>query len=123
MIWSENAHVCTEDEYNCAQQDGNADMIASGVRFIGNNFLWTKGYRIENYMNHSTTPNLLYHCGVCFALRDITAGEELTVNYSYLLSEDDDQSFTCAAAGRSIKGLSARQSLRETTAMLLNILD
>jgi SET domain-containing protein len=123
MIWSENAHICTEDEYNRAQHAGNGDMIVSGVRFVDNKFLWTKGYRIENYINHSTAPNLLYHCGVCFAMRDIAAGEELTVDYSYLLSENDDQSFTCLTTGRLIKGLSAGQCLRETTAMLMDILD
>ena len=122
MMWTINSFLCNEDEYNCAQEQGNVDVIESGVRLAGQYFLWTKGFRVENYINHDNVPNLLYHCGICFAMRDITAGEELTVDYKYILSVQDKCAFKCVKTGQIINGLDGAQSLRETSQCLMDIL-
>jgi hypothetical protein len=120
MIWTFGANYITEEEYNKKQAAGDIIMIKTGARYIGNVFLYTDGRdRYENYINHSKHANILYHCGVCFALRDIRAGEELYVDYRYVLSENDIESFK-DNSGRLVKGCS--DILLETTEKLLELL-
>jgi len=61
---------------------------------------------------------------VLFARRDITAGEELTVNYRYFLGADADasSSFVDVATGHPVTGLDAAEALRRSTEELLELL-
>lgn len=122
MMWMYKADVITETEYN-QRQENNDDLIkTTGVRYIGDYFLHTSFRpRCENYINHSFSPNLLYHCGICFALTDIDEGEELTVDYSYLLSESDNMGFVDEKTGQRVKGLPASVALTESCKKLIKI--
>ncbi|MEM1010456.1 MAG: SET domain-containing protein [Myxococcota bacterium] len=80
------AHVLGEHAFLEAQARGDELMLKSGVRWIGDVFLYNPQMGHEEHLNHSSSPNLLYHCGICFAKRAIRAGEELTVDYKYFLS-------------------------------------
>ncbi len=74
-------------------------------------------------MNHSEKPNLLYHCGILFALRNIRAGEELTVDYRYFLSPNDANPVHDTKTGKVIKGFNAKKSLRESTKELIKLIN
>lgn len=66
----------------------------------------------EDYINHSFTPNLLYHVGKCFALRNVVQGEELTVNYQYILSNSELDWFIDVTTNREVIGFSNGESYR-----------
>jgi hypothetical protein len=101
---------------------GDEQMIKTGARYVGPIFLYTgTEYRKENYINHSFNPNILYHCGICFALTDIKVGEELTVNYSHVLSENDSMAFKDQKTGQMVKGISWKQSIVETSKLLAGL--
>jgi SET domain-containing protein len=123
MLWNMDAFLIGEAEYNSRQANGDKLIEMTGVRYVADYFLYTDANpRYENYINHSFSPNILYHCGVCFALRDINSGDELTADYTYLLSETDDMDFVDAATGRKVTGLSGLECLLQTTEILREVL-
>lgn len=126
MFWMANAYLIKELDYNTKQSMGDQQMIATGARYVGDMFLYTDiGYkkdRYENYINHSFNPNVLYHCGVCFALKDIQPDEELTTDYTYLLSENDQETFLDEASNREVRGISWQKCLLHTTEQLQKLL-
>lgn len=126
MFWMANAHLIKELDYNIQQSKDDRQMIATGARYVGDMFLYTdigpRKDRYENYINHSFNPTVLYHCGVCFALRDIQPNEELTTDYTYLLSENDQETFIDEASGKEVKGISWHKCLLHTTEQLQKLL-
>lgn len=76
----------------------------------------------ECYINHSDTPNLLWHLGFNFALRDIAKGEELSVDYRLLLGSGEASGFCDSVTGREVVGLSWAENLRTSTAALAQLL-
>ena len=58
-------------------------------------FDWTRARHISNFMNHSCAPNMVYgESDSILAARDITPGEELTIDYGNFIV-NVDQSFRC----------------------------
>lgn len=55
----------------CPENDGVFEVPCQGMN----------GITVSWYLNHSDTPNMREDDGYFFALRNIEAGEELTVNY------------------------------------------
>lgn len=124
MIWSIDCNIITETNYNIEQANGNQNMIKTGARFVDGYFLYTSETpRVEDNMNHSFNPNILYHCGICFALRDIECGEELFVNYKYVLSKGDHAGFVDEQTGIYVDGMDSIDCLKETTTQLLILLN
>lgn len=124
MLWNLNAFLISEKEYNMRQSIGDELILTTGVRYVMDKFLYTDSEpRVENYINHSFNPNVLYHCGVCFALKNIDVGEELTVDYKYLLSENDDAGFIDQETGKKVQGLSGIECLKSTAKQLIEILN
>jgi len=68
------------------------------IKFDKSHFLSPEG-ELGNYLNHSCKPN----CGVIkikdelfiIAIRDLKAGEEITINYSTILADDDPYEMDC----------------------------
>ena len=62
------------------------DVVDSSVRYVDNWFIFDAyskhnlcfGSREGDFVNHSFEPAMIYHCGLCFAARDLKAGDELT---------------------------------------------
>ncbi len=107
------------------------DVTDSSVRYIGDWFIYDAyskhgscfGSREGDFVNHSFEPTMIYHCGLCFAARDLKAGDELTVDYRYFMSEDLD-GFCDRHTGRQIRGFTGREafvkSLRELNRLFEN---
>jgi SET domain-containing protein len=106
-----NNLIMTEEEYQDAQRRGEHLIIQSAVRLVGGYFVYNAKITDEEYINHSETPNMLYHCGILFAKSAIAPGNELTVDYKYFLAADDVHAFDDRDSGRQVIGLDAKQAL------------
>ena len=76
----------------------------------------------ECYVNHSFTPSGLWHLGFIFAVRDMQAGDEVTVDYRFVVNDNEVMPFRDAETGREIVGYTWDENLRLSTQMLLDIL-
>ena len=111
-ILAQEAMVMSEKSYQSEQRKGNFLVIMTAVRWIGNYFLYGDKITKEEFINHSEKPSMLYHMGVCFALRDIQVDDELTVNYNYFLAEKDENRFESKEKkGKIVDGISPKKAL------------
>jgi hypothetical protein len=76
----------------------------------------------ECYVNHSFTPSGLWHLGFIFAVRDMQAGAEVTVDYRFVVNDNEVLPFRDAETGREIVGYTWDENLRLSTQLLLDIL-
>jgi SET domain-containing protein len=106
--------IMTENQYQQAQSRGEQLIIQSAVRLVGDYFVYNSEITDEEYINHSETPNMLYHCGILFAKAAIAAGDELTVDYKYFLATDDVCAFGDRDTGRQVTGLNAKEALLQS---------
>jgi SET domain-containing protein len=119
-----DSKVITEEEYLAAIQEDRYLIVRTGTRYVGKYFTCTQDPDTDlNFFNHSFEPNLLVHCGVVIALRDIPAGEELTIDYRHLIDDTEIGVYNDANSGRPIRGLPARQTLLETSRKLIALLE
>ena len=95
--------------------------VQASVRWFEQWFSITPEWTDECYVNHSFEPNGLGHLGFIFALDDLAAGTELTVDYRLLLGDDEDPGFACAASGQAIRGWHWRETLSRSTAQLAGL--
>ena len=116
------ATVITEEKYRKEQLAGNKLIIDTGVRWIGQYYLHGDKLEDEDFFNHSFDPNVLYHCGVCLARRDIVEGEELTVHYGYFMSDDDATAFVDSETGREVNGFGATEAIVKSAMELIQIM-
>ncbi len=115
--------IMSEEEYQEEQAKGNVQIIKTACRYVGKYFLFGDTIGCEEYFNHSFTPNVLYHCGICFALRDIQPDEELSVNYHYVLAYNDVCRFNDTVSGQLVDGLKPTEVLVKTAKELLALYD
>src|SRR4051812_2312016 len=117
------ADLMTEDRFLEAVPKNEQPLVRTATRYAGR--YYTHGNEAEPYtfINHSFAPNLLCHCGVVMANRDIAEGEELTLDYRTLIDDSDVGVYRDAVTGKEIRGFSARQTLLRTTRELLGILE
>jgi hypothetical protein len=119
-----DAGVITEEEYLRAIRANDALVVRTGTRYVGRYFTHTSDADAPlNFFNHSFEPNLLCHCGVVIALRDIPKGEELTLDYRTLIDDTEIGIYNDAVSGRPIRGFSPRETLLRTTRQLLALLE
>jgi SET domain-containing protein len=114
--------VVNEKQYQEEQRKGNELAIRTGIRWVGNHFLYAKEIRPEAFINHSINPTLLYHCGISFARRDLQSGDELTIDYSLFLAEEDVESFSDSSREAPVTGMPAKEALLASTQQLLRLL-
>ena len=119
-----DSKVITEEEYLGAIRDDRYIIVRTGTRYVGKYFTYTDDPDADlNFFNHSFSPNLLVHCGVVIALADIACGEELTIDYRYLIDETEVGVYNDAITGQPIRGFSARQTLLHTARQLIAIIE
>jgi hypothetical protein len=118
-----DSKLITEDQYLKAIKDDRYLVVRTGTRYVGKYFTYTEQPETElNFFNHAFEPNLLVHCGIVIAIRDIPAGEELTIDYRYLIDDTEIGIYNDAHSGRPIRGFSPRQTLLETSRRLIELL-
>ena len=116
--------VITESEYLKAIEENRYLVVRTGTRYVGKYFTYTREPETDlNFFNHSFEPNLLVHCGVVIARRDIPAGEELTIDYRYLIDDTEVGVYNDAHSGTPIRGFSARRTLLETARQLVELVE
>jgi SET domain-containing protein len=121
-IAGHRGRIVTEAEYQAAQEAGDTLLIQSAIRWVGDYFVYNETITDEEYVNHATDPNLLYHCGVWFARRDIEPGDELTCDYKYFLAVDDVCRFPDAGGQGMVSGLPGKEALVQSAEELIALL-
>ena len=94
----------------------------ASARWFEDRYTLSPEWPDECYINHSFTPNGLWHLGFVFALRELPAGTEITVDYRHLLPPGETEDFADSATGETIVGLSWTDSLATSTRMLAELL-
>lgn len=119
-----DSKIITEPEYVEAVANETRLIVRTGTRYVGKYFTYTDDPEGDlNFFNHSFDPNLLVHCGVVIARRDIPAGEELTVDYRTLIDDTEIGVYNDAITGQPIRGFSARETLLRTARELIQIVE
>jgi len=97
------------------------ELLPATVRWFEDRYTVTPEWPDECYINHSFAPNGLWHLGFVFALRNLTPGEEITIDYRHLLAPGQEEEFVDATTGGRIVGYSWAESLSLSTAQLHEI--
>lgn len=105
-----------------AVMPGTAALLASTVRWFEDHYTVTPDWPDDCYLNHSFAPCGLWHLGFVFALDDLPAGTEVTVDYRHLLGPGQEEAFLDAHSGRTIVGYAWHESLARSTAQLHELL-
>ncbi|MBM4106177.1 MAG: SET domain-containing protein [Phycisphaerae bacterium] len=96
---------------------------ASSVRWFEQVHTVDPAWSEESHLNHSFEPNCLWHLGFVFALRDLAAGEELTIDYRHLLDEATLLDFRDSITGREIRGFAWRESIARSSRLLVELFE
>ncbi|MEP6940557.1 MAG: SET domain-containing protein [Rudaea sp.] len=102
-------------------QPNAQELLPATVRWFEDRYTVTPEWPDECYINHSFSPNGLWHLGFVFALRDLASDEEITVDYRHLLAPGQEEAFTDATSAQRIVGYSWAQSIALSTAQLGDI--
>ncbi|MBI4014396.1 MAG: SET domain-containing protein [Candidatus Aenigmarchaeota archaeon] len=122
-IFTEGVKITDEKGYLRMAKKKDKTFEQTSVRLAGDYFLYKDKIESEDFINHSDDPSLLYHCGVCFARRNIKTGEELTADYKHFLSADKSNSIRNAQSGKIINGFSWKDALRKSAKELTSLID
>lgn len=122
MLFVNNIEIMTEKDF-LEKSENDELMQNTGCRLLDNYFLNAKRssgkMEHEDFINHSVTPNAIYHCGVVYANRNIKEGEEITIDYRYILS--DKEQFVDAETGDIVKGYQGKIGFLYATMQLYNL--
>jgi hypothetical protein len=91
------------------------------VRWFENYYTSSPDWPDDCYINHSFTPTALWHLGFLFALEDLPAETEVTMDYRLIVGDGEVLPFADAAPGREIVGLNWEENLRFTTQALMRL--
>jgi SET domain-containing protein len=94
---------------------------ASSIRWFEGVFTVDPEWSEESHLNHSFTPNCLWHLGFVFALQDLDPGAELTIDYRHLLDEQTVLDFRDSITGWEIRGLSWQEAVRRSSEQLARL--
>jgi len=116
--------VITEDEY-LQLRATRSDKIfqKSACRWVYDKFVYSEHLEVDDNINHSFDPNILYYQGLGIAKRDIHINEELTINYEYMLSEHDTVKFVDKETNKTVTGLTTDSNLYKSSEELSNLLN
>lgn len=95
----------------------------ASARWFEDRYTLSPDWPDECYINHSFSPNGLWHLGFVFALAELPIGTEITVDYRHLLPPGQAEDFVDSTTGEIISGLSWTDSLASSTLALATLLD
>lgn len=121
-IFGLHAKLTTEAEYQRQQLEANYEHVQTGVRWIGDYFMYDTDILPEDFINHASAPNLIYHCGIAIAGRDIAQDEELSIDYRFILARQDVNAFADPETGEMISGLAPEEAFRRSAMAVLDLL-
>lgn len=98
------------------------ELLGATVRWFEDRYTVTPEWPDECYINHSFAPCGLWHLGFVFALEDLPAGTEVTVDYRHLLAPGQEEDFRDATTDERIVGYAWHESLATSTAQLQSLL-
>ncbi|TAL73399.1 MAG: SET domain-containing protein-lysine N-methyltransferase [Rhodanobacter sp.] len=98
------------------------EQFYASARWFEDRYTLSPDWPDECFINHSFTPNGLWHLGFVFALQSLAAGAEITVDYRHLLPPGQAEDFVDALTGESIVGWSWQESLVDSTRALAALL-
>ena len=108
-------------EQRAALVPGSAEDEAC-VRWFESYHTVSTDWPDDCYVNHSFNPSGLWHLGFIFATRDLQAGDEVTVDYRFLVDDNEVMPFKDAETGQEIVGYVWEDNLRISTELLLALL-
>ncbi|TAM63163.1 MAG: SET domain-containing protein [Rhodanobacter sp.] len=112
--------------FGLAEITGSTELSAqfhASARWFEDRYTLSPDWPDECYINHSFTPNGLWHLGFVFALAKLPAGTEITVDYRHLLPPGEAEDFVDSVTGETIIGLTWFESLAGSTRALASLLD
>ena len=112
--------------YRYDELTGSPELTAqlyASARWFEDRYTVSPDWPDECYINHSFTPTGLWHLGFVFALQNLPAGTEITVDYRHLLPPGEEEAFVDTATGQKIVGLPWNESLTLSTRALATLLD
>jgi hypothetical protein len=98
------------------------ELLPATVRWFEDRYTVTPEWPDECYINHAFAPTGLWHLGFVFALADLPAGTEITVDYRHLLAPGQEEDFRDSATGEAIVGYTWHESVSSSTEQLRAIL-
>jgi hypothetical protein len=111
--------------YSHAEINASADLsgqMHAAARWFEDRYTLSPDWPDECFINHSFTPNGLWHLGFVFAMAELPVGSEVTVDYRHLLPPGEAEDFVDSASGETITGLSWHESLVSSTHALAELL-
>ncbi len=86
----------------------------SSVRWYENSYTTNVEWTDECYINHSFSPSGIWHLGFVFAQRNLKAGDELTIDYRYIIPEGETMPFLDGESGQPIIGYSWKEIMLQS---------
>ena len=117
IIAPDNVHTVWP-ESRLRQYPADSIEAESSVRWFEEHYSLTPEWSDECYVNHSFQPNALWHLGFVFALADLAAGVEVTMDYRLVIGSGEAMPFRDSTTGQAIVGLPWEQSLAQSTSRL-----
>lgn len=96
--------------------------VRSSVRWFEDRFSLTPEWSDECYVNHSFSPTALWHLGFIFALDDLPAGTEVTMDYCFVIGDGEEMPFRDSVTDRPIVGLPWDEVLSTSARMLAGLM-
>ncbi len=120
IIAPDNIHTVWPEQ-KLRQYAEDSLEVESSVRWFEHYFSLTPEWSDECYVNHSFAPSALWHLGFIFALRDLPAGTEVTMDYRYVIGDGERLPFADSETGREIVGLPWAQVLADSARELAGL--
>jgi hypothetical protein len=122
-IMALGSDITSERLYQNGLRNDDFVYAQTGVRWIHKFFMYDERIMVEDYINHSHQANILYHCGILFAKRDIARGDEMTCDYRLFLAQNDVEAFYDGETGEWVDGYDSKTSLLSSSRQLIVLIE
>lgn len=106
--------IIHDRDYHRIRQHNEILDENAAIHFAGEYHSYAPSLKTIDFVNHSDDPNTLYHLGVCFAMKPIAPGDEITMDYRLIMTADD----FVMLGDRRLDGMHPLESLRYAASLL-----